>query len=62
MSQGKSPSEAVEEMRQYGWRPDDNPVLLPYINEHMSELSELLIEERVLNIVPEPLPLLNSGD
>ena len=59
--QGRSPVEAVEEMRQYGWRPDKNPVLLPYINDHMYKLTELLIEKSVLEIAPDPLPMLNSG-
>ena len=59
--QGRSPVEAVEEMRQYGWRPDKNPVLLPYINDHMYKLTELLIEKSVLEIAPDPLPIL-TGD
>ena len=58
--QGKSPGEAVEEMRQYGWRPNKNPVLLPYINDHMSELTDLLIEKGVLRVAPDPLPMLRS--
>ena len=58
--QGKAPIEAVEEMRQYGWRPDKNPALLPYINDHMSELTALLIEKSVLEIAPDPLPILRG--
>ena len=54
----KSPSFAYAEMRRYDWDPDDNPVLLSYINNNMAELSRLLKEMRVIDEVPDPLPVL----
>ena len=53
-----SPSVAVAELRRYGWDPDDNPKLLPYLNGHMLELATRLRDRGILQRVPEPLPQL----
>ena len=57
--QGKSVDQAVEEMKQYGFRQNKNPDLLPYMNEHMPELTALLIERHVIDNSPDPLPVLD---
>ena len=57
--QGKSVDQAVQEMKRYGWRQTKNPALVPYINEHMSELAGLLIKNGVLERPPDPLPVLS---
>ena len=57
--QGKSVDQAVQEMKQYGFRQKKNPDLLPYMNEHMSELTALLIERHVIDYSPNPLPVLD---
>ena len=56
--QKQSPQMAYQEMRRYGWSPRKNPDLLTYVNSHMAELAQLLVEKGVLEKVPDPLPLL----
>lgn len=56
--QGISPDQAVLEMKRYGWRHKKNPILVPFINQHLSELEILLIEKRVLDSARDPLPVL----
>ena len=58
--QGEPVNQAVNEMKRFGWRSKKNPDLLPYINEHMSELTSLLIENGVLDHPPDPLPILKT--
>jgi protein tyrosine/serine phosphatase len=54
--QGQSMDETLAQMRTYGWNPQRDRVLLVYLNEHMSELTQLLVENGTLAKVPEPLP------
>ena len=56
--QKKPPSFAYKEMQAYDWDPEDNPVLPQYLNRHMAELARLLVEMKVINKIPEPLPVL----
>lgn len=49
---------ALREVIRYGWRPEKNPKLLPFVNGHMGQLAALLKEKRVLKEVPDPLPVL----
>lgn len=46
------------ELEAAGWTEDNNPLLLPYVNEHLAELAELLASEGVIDAVPHPLPKL----
>ena len=48
----------LQELAHYGWRPEKNPKLLPFVNGHMAELAALLKEKHVLEEVPDPLPVL----
>ena len=56
--EGKSPAMAYAEMKQYGWKPKKDRILLDYLNNHMAELAELLVKENVIARVPDPLPVL----
>lgn len=58
--EGASPAEAEAEMEQYDWNPD-NPILPEYLNSHMAELTQKLVEMGVLDSVPDPLPVLAEG-
>lgn len=58
--QGKPPSEAYAELQEHDWNPRKDRVLLEYVNAHMAELAELLVENGVLKEVPNPLPVLGS--
>lgn len=50
--------DVLREMRSYDWDPQDNPKLVPYVNENMHTLATRLVELGVLESVPDPLPLL----
>ena len=56
--EGASPEAAYRELDRFGSRPVAESPLLPYLNEHMGELAELLVERGVIDAVPQPLPLL----
>jgi len=47
------------ELRRYGWKPS-NRALLDYVNGHMAELAQVLVEMDVIKDVPTPLPVLVS--
>ncbi|MFH1969013.1 MAG: dual specificity protein phosphatase family protein [Verrucomicrobiota bacterium] len=54
----RSPDEARAELRQYGWKPGKDQVLLNYLNRNMAKLAELLLALQVIDIIPNPLPVL----
>jgi protein tyrosine phosphatase (PTP) superfamily phosphohydrolase (DUF442 family) len=49
---------AFEQMRKYGHDPRDNPHLIEYLNSHMTELAKMLVARKVIDRVPQPLPIL----
>lgn len=53
------PEDAYQELLRYGWDPVKNSVLLDYVNAHMQELAELLVQRHVLERVPDPIPSLH---
>jgi len=53
---GESPQRAYAELSQYGWKAHKDQDLLTYLNSHMRELAEILVEMQVIDQVPEPLP------
>jgi protein-tyrosine phosphatase len=55
---GHSKDDVLREMRDYDWDPQDNPKLVPYVNENMHTLATRLVELGVIASVPNPLPLL----
>jgi protein tyrosine/serine phosphatase len=54
-----SPADVYRELVSYGWDPRTNQVLLDYVNGHMSELAQLLVERHVIDRAPTPLPTLH---
>lgn len=56
----KAPPELVyDEMRRYGWKPD-NTALLDYLNDNMAELAHMLAAAEVIDAVPDPAPHLGG--
>ncbi len=55
---GDAKDDVLREMRSYDWDPQDNPKLVPYVNENMHTLATRLVELGVIQSVPDPLPLL----
>ncbi|MCX6993269.1 MAG: dual specificity protein phosphatase family protein [Kiritimatiellaeota bacterium] len=53
----KSPDEARAELKRYGWKPGKDQVLLNYLNGNMAKLAELLLARRVIDSIPNPLPV-----
>lgn len=58
--QKKPPQEVLAEMRHYKYDPQQSPRLMAYLNEHMGELAEELVEHGTIDRVPEPLPVLQA--
>ncbi len=56
--QGTSPVHAYEEMKQYNHDSEDNPHLLPYMNQHMGTLAQILVDRGVIERMPESLPVM----
>ena len=54
--EGKSPQEAVAEMKHYGHDPKKNTVLIPFLNEHLGEWAQELASRGIIAKVPQPLP------
>jgi len=54
----KSPDEARAELQRYGWKPGKDQVLLIYLNRNMAKLAEQLRVLRVIEAIPDPLPVL----
>lgn len=55
---GQSPQDAYAELSSYGWKAHKDQALLEYVNGHMQELAEILVERGVIAEVPDPLPVL----
>ncbi len=55
---GDDPKEVRKEMLRYGYEPKRDDALIPFINDNMGKLAELLVEKGVLQEVPDPLPVL----
>ena len=49
--------DAYAELLEYNWRPGRDQDMLIFINAHMRELAELLVERGVISEVPDPLPV-----
>ena len=58
--EGMAPGEAWAEMERYSWN-SDIPILPEYLNSHMGELTEKLLQLGVIESVPNPLPVLGPG-
>lgn len=56
--QGKSPEAVVAHMKQFDFSEKDNNRLIPYLNQHMAELAQLLKDDGIIDKIPDPLPVL----
>jgi protein tyrosine phosphatase (PTP) superfamily phosphohydrolase (DUF442 family) len=56
----KPPADVLQELRQHGWSPKQNPKLLPYLNENLGRLATILHEKGLLDEIPDPLPTLQA--
>jgi predicted protein tyrosine phosphatase len=56
--QGRSGKQAYAELLQYGHEPQKNPLLAPYLNQHMRKIAQGLVDKGVIKQVPDPLPVI----
>ena len=56
--EGRAHDEVYRELDRFGGRPVAESPLLAYLNDHMEELAELLVQRGVIERAPDPLPLL----
>ena len=56
--QGKNPNEVIQEMRRYGWRAHKNPDLIPFINNHLNQLKNILIEKNIVDKTSDSMSFL----
>jgi protein tyrosine/serine phosphatase len=57
--EGRPPEEAFLEMKRYGWRPERDKELLPYLNAHLDDLAVMLFQRGVIDELPATVP--NAG-
>jgi protein tyrosine phosphatase (PTP) superfamily phosphohydrolase (DUF442 family) len=55
---GATPAMAFEQMTAFGHDPDDNPKLLPWLNENLPAIAAELVRLGVIDRVPDPIPRL----
>ena len=60
--QKKDPKFAYAELPLYSWRAHKDQALITYLNTNMEKLSELLVEKKVIQTVPSPLPWIGEKD
>jgi tyrosine-protein phosphatase SIW14 len=48
--------DAAAEMIRNGHDPKRNPVMIPYLNEHMAQIAQLLVQQGAIAKMPDPLP------
>ena len=54
--EGWTPAEARAEMERYDWDPKDDRALTDHLNANMAELARRLVDLRVIDALPDPLP------
>ncbi|QOV87534.1 protein-tyrosine phosphatase family protein [Humisphaera borealis] len=58
--QGRTGEEAYIELTRAGHDPDDNPGLIPFLNQNMKQIAEMLVDRGVIERIPNPLPHIKS--
>jgi len=53
------PESVYEDLGRYGWDAASDQVLVEYINSHMRDMAELLVQKHVLDHVPAEIPQLH---
>lgn len=56
--EGRSPEFVFSELRQYGWNPKRDQVLIDFVNAHLRDAAEELVAAGCLEKIPQPLPVL----
>ena len=54
--EGRPVEEACREMRRYGWRPERDSELLPYLHAHLDDLAVMLHERGIIDERPATMP------
>jgi len=54
--------DAAREMTRNGHSSRSNPALIPYLNSHMREMAGLLVQDGVIDHIPDPLPQIQHDD
>lgn len=54
----RSPQFVIDELRQYGWNPRRDRILVDFVNAHLKEAADELVAAGCLERVPNPLPVL----
>jgi protein tyrosine phosphatase (PTP) superfamily phosphohydrolase (DUF442 family) len=54
--QHRDAAQAAQEMIRNAHDPRRNPALVPYLNAHMAEMAQLLVDRKIIDRVPDPLP------
>ncbi len=58
---GNSPHDVLAEMQSHGWKPrEGKSKLLKYLNAHLPEIAEHLVELGTLSKMPESIPVLTA--
>jgi len=52
------PAIAYAELIQYGWNPNEDQILLEFLNSRMAELATRLLEMQLIDSIPNPLPII----
>jgi protein tyrosine phosphatase (PTP) superfamily phosphohydrolase (DUF442 family) len=55
-----NPDDAAKEMVTNGFSARSNPLLIPYLNSHMREMGQLLVNSGVIEQMPDPLPQIHE--
>ena len=52
------PADVYTELPRYGWDPDDDQVMLDYLNAHLAESAAMLYDRGLIAEIPDPMPVL----
>lgn len=52
----RDPAQAAREMIRNAHDPRRNPALIHYLNAHMAQMAQLLVDRKIIDRVPDPLP------
>ena len=57
LMRGEAPEVVYRDLTEFGsWKKPVNVELVPFLNSHMQELAELLLEEGTIEQLPQPIP------
>jgi protein-tyrosine phosphatase len=56
----RPPDEVYNQLRRYGHDPRENPHLLEYLNAHMGEIAQKLVDRGVIEKVPDTVPVIHE--